>query len=212
VTSGRTPLLIMGAGGLGRELYGWIAGAGTDLQPIGFCDDTPGVELGRFGIDLPVGPPEEIIPRFPGAKFLIAIGAGTAREKLASRLINLGIEPATFVHPSVIMGPNVEIGEGSIVCPATVITTEVRIGRFVLVNCSCNIGHDVTIGDYSTLLGNNAVNGSVTLGSHVNMGSGSLIHPKLRVGDGATIGIGSVVIRNVATGTSVFGVPAVRLG
>ena len=46
----------------------------------------------------------------------------------------------------------------------------------------------------------------VTLQTH------SVLLPHKKVGKRATIGAGSVAIRNVKAGTTVFGVPAMRLG
>jgi len=208
------PLIIVGAGGLGREIYSWCLSAAdeTGLNPVAFCDDRTDLDLTKFGIDLPIAPAEVIVERFPSSRFVIAVGDGRNRAALAARMLALGALPATIVHPSVVLGLNVELGVGTIICPGSVITTQVQIGKFSLVNCSCNIGHDVIVGDYCTFMGNNSINGDVVIGDYVTLGSGAIVHPRLKVGASATIGIGSVALRNVPAGTTVFGVPARNLG
>ena len=43
------------------------------------------------------------------------------------------------------------------------------------------------------------------------IGSHAVVLPGMKIGAGATIGAGAVVVKNVAAGETVFGVPAVRL-
>ena len=52
----------------------------------------------------------------------------------------------------------------------------------------------------------------VGIGSDVWIGGGAIILPGITIGDGAVIGAGSVVTRDVATGQTVAGNPARRIG
>ena len=53
--------------------------------------------------------------------------------------------------------------------------------------------------------------GGVQLAEGVFMGSHAVVVPKVTVGAYAVIGASSVVIRKVASGSTVFGVPAKRI-
>ena len=53
--------------------------------------------------------------------------------------------------------------------------------------------------------------GGVTLQEGAFLGSHAVIVPKVVVGAYAVVGAGSVVIRKVAPGVTVFGVPAKRI-
>jgi acetyltransferase EpsM len=203
------PLVIFGAGGLGRELIGWIRGSSNGATPrwqvSGFVDDaaTPGARCA----DLPVY--ERAAVSAP--RYLLAIGSPSIRQRLAGELRALGWEAETWVHESVVRGVDVEVGEGSVVMPHCLLASGARLGRFVLSIGQNGIGHDADVGDFSVLLGQVSLGGGVTIGKCALVGSGAVIHPEKRVGDGATVGIGSVVLRDVPQGMTVFGNPARRM-
>ncbi len=204
------PLVIFGAGGLGRELLGTINASSATFKaqwPISaFVDDDarPGAICGGLPVlrrDGFAHPP----------RYLLAIGAPRTRRQLAGELARLGWEAPTLVHESVHVGQGAEIGEGSVILQYSSVSADAKIGRFVLVNGRCGIAHDARVGDYSVLLGGDAVSGNVAIGDDVLVGSSVVIHPGLTVGDGAIVGIGSVVIRSVPPGVTVFGNPAKQL-
>jgi acetyltransferase EpsM len=202
------PFVIVGAGGLGRELLGWIASCSDSTQRRyrvqGFVSEQ--AAPGQTCHGLPVLRPEA----FEGAppRYVIAIGEPTVKRRLALALDALRWTAETFVHDSANVGTNAVIGRGAIICPCCRISTDSRIGAHVLVNSSCGVGHDAIVGDYSSLLGNVAVNGHVDVGEGVLLGAGSMVHPGKSVGAWATVGMGSVVLRRVPPHTTVFGNPA----
>ena len=77
-----------------------------------------------------------------------------------------------------------------------------------MVNCHSSAGHDVSIGAWSTVSGHCDLTGQTTLGTGAFLGSGARVIPGKTIGDDAVVGAGSVVIRSVASGQKVFGVPA----
>ncbi len=206
-------VFIVGAGEFARELYGWIVSlpsSAPGLEIVGFADDRP-VDLTPFGIDLPVCRPEEAPTRFPQAAFLLGVAAPAAKRALVGRLLALGIEACTWLHPSVLVGRQTQIGAGTVVSPGAILCSHAVIGPYCTINSLCEIGHDVRLGEYATLLGHNAVNGRVEIGPDCLIGSRAVFHPGIRIGRGATVGIGSVVLANVAEGVTVFGNPARKL-
>ena len=210
--SKHVPVLIYGAGDLGRELLSWIrSDNATNFNPIGFIDDTIDFLTQDDLTGLNVGPLKIMSLLHPGTRTIVAVGSGQGRMSIRKKLQDTNLLIEKYIHCSVILGERVTIGEGSIILPGTIITCDVTIGKLVLINCSCNIGHDVQIDDYSTLLGNNSVNGSVSVGACATLGSRSTILPNVKIGINATVGIGSVVLRTVGSNSTVFGVPAKKL-
>jgi sugar O-acyltransferase (sialic acid O-acetyltransferase NeuD family) len=130
---------------------------------------------------------------------------------VVEKLLAKGAQFFTLIHPTAIVGENVKIGRGVLICPYSVLTVDLTVGDFVTINLLCTIGHDAEIGDFSTLSCHCDVTGGVVLEAEVFMGSRSSILPKVRVGRGAVVGAGSVVLRKVAPGSVVFGVPAKRI-
>jgi acetyltransferase EpsM len=202
------PFVIVGAGGLGRELLGWIAGCGEAtrqryrVQAFVAEQAAPGETCHG----LPVLRPQA----FEGAppRYVIAIADTAAKRRIAQALDALGWTAEVFVHDSANVGLNAVMGPGTIICPCCRISTDSRIGAHVLVNSSCGVGHDAVVGDYCSLLGNVAINGHVEVGEGVLFGAGSMVHPGKSVGDWATVGLGSVVLRRVPAHATVFGNPA----
>lgn len=67
---------------------------------------------------------------------------------------------------------------------------------------NCLLFQQVTIGD---------ADGVPVLGGHVDVGAGAKVLGRIHVGDNARIGANSVVLRDVAAGSTVAGVPAREL-
>lgn len=202
------PLVIFGAGGLARELWGWIKGA-ADCKPRSrvsafVVDGAPAFEC-YDGV--PVWSREQA-GQLGVVEYLIAVADPLSRKRLSAELDALGWVAGRYIHESTMLGINLSIGEGTMIFPRCSISSDATLGEHVLVNGGTAIGHDCVIGSYSSLLGGASINGGVTLGEGVLVGAGAIIHPGKKVGDGATVGMGSAVFRHVAVGQTVFGNPA----
>lgn len=206
-----SPFVIVGTGGLGRELLGWIAGSGaehhTRFRPAAFISE--GDDAGGLCHGVPVLHPDKWSGQAP--RFIVAVADPAIKRRLAVQLAQQGWIPETYIHESSVVGLSTAIGAGSVICPFCRISSDAKLGDHVLVNGGSGVGHDAVVGSYSSLLGSVSVNGNVIVGEGVTIGAGSLIYPGKRVGDGAMIGMGSVVIRNVRERTTVFGNPAKRI-
>ncbi len=205
-------LIIVGAGGFGREVYAWAMHdpeCGESWEMHGFLDDNL---QALEGFDYPIGVVGAIDTYEPQEDelFLCAIGSPQVRFEVCEKLIARGANFYTLVHPSAVIGGNVTLGEGTIVCPQAVLTVDISIGEFVIINCLSSVGHDVVIGDYVSLSGHCDVTGNSQIGEGTLLGSGARILPGKKVGADALIGAGAVVIRSVGDGQKVFGNPAVR--
>ncbi|MGV3616336.1 MAG: acetyltransferase [Fimbriimonas sp.] len=206
-------LIIVGAGGFGREVLLWAEhaiAAGAQLEIKGFLDNKADA-LAGFDVAYPIlGSISDYEPDADD-RFLIAIGNSPVRMKLAAQLTAKGWKFATLIHPTAIVGSRCEVGEGSVVCPHCVVTTDARLGRHVILNLHSTVGHDATVGDGCTISCHCDITGFVQLGEGVLMGTGASVTPGVKVGKYAVIGAGSVAIRNVQALATVVGVPAKRI-
>ena len=73
-------------------------------------------------------------------------------------------------------------------------------------------GHDVKIGDWSHLGAHCFMGGFSKLGTMVTMHPGARLLPHKEAMDGSTIGAGSIAISKVKENTTVFGIPAKKIG
>jgi sugar O-acyltransferase (sialic acid O-acetyltransferase NeuD family) len=203
-------LLIVGAGGFGREILCWA----RDLEPTqaeweigGFLDANPAA-LDGFDVPLEIlGDPAEFAPAETD-RYICAIGDPATKQRVVTGLLARNAQFLTLIHPSVIIAADCRIGAGCILCPSVVLTTNVTLGRFVTLNVGATVGHDVGMGDWCTVSGHADITGKVSLGEAVFAGSHACVLPGLRVGDRAVVGAGAVVTRNVSAGSTMFGVPA----
>lgn len=203
-------LYIVGAGGFGRELYNWMGGleaVGKEWQVRGFLDDDAGA---LDGYDYPkhvIGSITEHEPREEDV-YVCGIGSQQHKRKVCEALKSRGAHFISVIHPTVIMGRNVQLGEGVVLCPRVTLTCDIEVGAMAMINCHTSIGHDVRIGDWVTISANCDLTGYTEAGEGAYFGSGARVIPGKMVGARAIVGAGSVVIRDVPEGVSVFGNPA----
>jgi sugar O-acyltransferase (sialic acid O-acetyltransferase NeuD family) len=178
---------------------------------LGVVDDAPSdenlkrLEARRIRY---LGRVEDAFPHLEQARYVIAIGSPSTRERVARRVDPWPATAATLVHPQASIGSSTTLGEGAVVCAGARLSTNVTIGRHVHVNANATIGHDTVIGDFTSLNPMAAVSGDCHLGPGVLVGVAGVVLNGLRVGDGATIGGAACVVKDVPPGTVVKGVPA----
>ena len=205
-------LIIIGAGGFGREMFGAsreAVGFGERFRIKGFLDANPSALDGFSGYPEIVGSPETYHP-VPDDVFITALGNIASRRRCVEMVKARGGVFIPVIHRSASLGPNVTIGEGSFVAHNVVLTADVKVGRHACVFHGSVIGHDTVLGDYSHVYSLVSIGGSVCVGDGASVFPGAKIVPRITIGAGATVGIGSTVVRDVEAGLTVFGSPAER--
>ncbi len=206
-------LYIVGAGGFGREVYGWLHDTtnSSEWRFCGFLDDNPKA-LDNFSYNKGVIAAISDFRVEASQLFVCGIGTVQTKIKLCQPLLNQGAQFMTLIHPSTIIGKNVHLGQGVVLCPGVILTCDIKVGDMVMINCSSSAGHDVSIGDWSTVSAHCDLTGDTKLGCEVFLGSGVRVIPGKSIGDNAVVGAGSVVIRSVNPKQKVFGNPARPFG
>ncbi len=203
-------LLIIGAGGFGREILAWAQDVPREQRNWeigGFLDANPAA-LSDYECKVPIFADPLSYQPIEGDRFVCAIGDPKTKLRICKTLKERGAEFITLVHPSAVIGNRCTLGEGCIMCPGSVLTADVKIHDFVTLNVKASVGHDAIVGEGSTLSGHVDITGFAQVGIGVFLGSHAVVLPKMKVGDYATVGAGSVVVKKVKPGTTVFGVPA----
>ena len=206
-------LLIVGAGGFGREVLQWAKAMNIQSEiwgPINFLDDNLQA-LDQYHLPNRIeGTISEYTPQ-PGEYFVCAISDPLRKLDVCRLLSDKGAKFANIIHPTAVIADDCSLGEGVIICPHAALSTNVKIGDHVAINTNTCVGHDSIVGNGCSINGLCTIMGNVILEEGVFTGCGAHLLPKVRVGRKAKIGAGSIVIRNVKPCTSVFGNPAVQI-
>lgn len=133
--------------------------------------------------------------------------------RIGTRGFGFAMDPAGFVDVPqlgrVIIGDMVEIGANSTIDrgmgPDTTIGSGTKLDNMV------HLGHNVTVGRACVLVGMTGIAGSTVLEDYVVTAAQSGIAGHLTIGKGAQIAGKSGVMRDVAPGEKVGGIPAVPL-
>ncbi|BCJ46818.1 acetyltransferase [Actinoplanes ianthinogenes] len=208
------PIVIVGCGGHGREIFGIIAAVNdvgdVPWKVIGFVDDTPSEEnLRLVGLldSAWLGPSSTLAGL--DARYVIGIGDPRIRAAVAGRLDGVGRPAAPLVHPAATVGPATTLAEGVVMFAGARVTTNVTLGRHVHLNQNATVGHDSVLGDCVQVNPSAAVSGSCRIGSRALIGTNASVLQGRSVGEGARVGANGCVIRDVRPEQTVKGVPAV---
>lgn len=199
-------LLIVGAGGFGREVIHWVRAAWPEAA----------ARLGGFvaaaaseGASAPVqiiADPDDFEPRSDDG-LVLAIGIPLIRRRVAEALMARGGRFLTLVHPTAVVAPTASIGEGSILCPFSIASDSTTLGRFTLLNYHASLGHDASTGEFSVLSPYATLGGGAHVGSDVFLGLHASVAPGKSVGASSKVSANSACLVDAPGDSLIFGVP-----
>ena len=203
--------IILGAGGLARELYHNLreqharqSGRGNAPVCIGFLDDNK-TEMGS-GYPPILG---TIKDHRPSPKYDYYLGVGIPEIRRRVSLLFRGYEnlfPAWHISRSAeqLAQRGIEVGPGTLI-EQEVLSCDIRIGKFALIRGI--VGHDVQIGDYCEISTGASVLGGTHIEEGVHVAANSVTAPGVRIGAWSKISAGSAVMKDVPPCSLVVGVP-----
>ena len=201
-------LIIIGAGGHGKVVAD-IAIKMNKWQSIAFLDDDKSIKT-SMGLEV-IGKTADAFTNKEEADFFVAIGSNTTREKIQENLIEKGLNVVILIHPSAVIGTDVEIGIGTAVMAGVVINSSSRIGKGCIINTSSSLDHDNVIEDYVHISPGVRAAGSVRVGKGSWIGIGSVISNNVNIYSGCKVGAGAVVVKDITEPGTYVGVPVRRV-
>jgi sugar O-acyltransferase (sialic acid O-acetyltransferase NeuD family) len=198
-------MIVIGAGGHALEVLDILI---QDKYPhqIYFYDDVNPENLIFRGY--PVIKTEiEIKIIFPSNfYFIIGIGTPKYRKQLFNKFIAIGgklssIKSSNSIIPTEIKSKQFDVMNLCYLGP------EIEIGMGTLINTGAQIHHEVKIGEFCEISPRALLLGKVQIGNECSLGGNSTILPKIIIGNNVIIGAGTVVTKNIPDNKVVVGVP-----
>jgi sugar O-acyltransferase (sialic acid O-acetyltransferase NeuD family) len=182
---------------------------------IGIIDSVHPIGTERYGYRV-IGRQDNLIPiinQFRIDAGLITIGDNWSRFKVYSSIIEQvpSFEFINAIHPSVIIGKNVELGFGIVMMAGVIVNPLSKIGNFTFFATGCQVEHDCIIEDYASVSAGSVMGGYVTIGKYSAITLGVTILDRLKIGENSVIGSGSLVLKDVPDNVLAYGNPINKL-
>lgn len=203
-------VVIIGASGHARVIADIVKLSGDEI--VGFLDDNMDIQGNVIFEDKKVlgTTKEEDIEKFKNNYFIIGIGSNRVRKLISEKYPNL--KWYTAIHPSTIIGSNVEIGEGSVLMGGTVINTGTKIGKHCIINTCASLDHDNILDNFVHISPGAHLAGTVRIMDGTWICAGVTVINNITIGKNNIIGAGATVIRNIEVENSTYiGVPVRKI-
>jgi sugar O-acyltransferase (sialic acid O-acetyltransferase NeuD family) len=205
-------LLIIGAGGLGKEVVDIVRSFPQEMEwDLAFVDDQIPVGTIVNGVRV-IGSRallREMPPEHTG--LCVAVGLPALRRNLIREVEGRGFSFPTIIDSSALIRPSAQVEKGVIVGARAFVSCDTVIGSHAVINPGVCVGHDVMIGPYAVIGGGALLSGGVRIGEGTLVGAGASVLAGTAVGDWATVGMGAAVFSAVENGITVLGNPAKAL-
>lgn len=202
--------VIIGAGTYGEVYLAYLQEAGVEV--VGFLDDDPKYE-GKAVRGVPVLGGISALETLKDSDGIEAVycplGNNVLRVKFLTYARELGYKTPNYIHPSVIISPNVTIGEGVYILLGTTIMPHTVIKDFVMISMGVHVAHHNVLDEGVFLSTGCNFGASIHAHKYSYCGISSTIMTGLHeLGEDCLIGAGAVVIRDVEPKAVMAGVPA----
>jgi UDP-perosamine 4-acetyltransferase len=200
-------LVVVGAGGLALAVIDAIERHGR-FTITGLVDD----KTSRHGSTLlghTVLGGREVLSceEIPG-RAVVALGSPRGRESWFAQLEELDFDLPAIVHPSAVLGCDVEIAAGALLLAGVIVDAAARLRRGAILNTGSIVSSDCDVGEFGHLAPGARLAGGVRVGARTYVGIGASIAQGVDVGADAVIGANAAVVQSVPSGTTAVGVPA----
>lgn len=200
------PLMILGAGGLAREVASLAQSMGLKVCAFwGQGADQRKSHLNGIEVICSKG----ALPSCKTVQVLAAIGNPLNKFRAIQEAKSAGFFFTSLIHPSLFIdAKHISWGEGCIFFPGVFLTTNIKIGSHVCIYPGSTLGHDCLVDDYCTLAPGVHLAGHTHLEEKVFMGTGSVTKENIRIGKESLVGAGAVVIDDFPSKSKAVGCPA----
>lgn len=201
-------LLIIGASGHGKVVTD-IAMKMNKWQSIAFLDDDKNIKS-SMGLEV-IGTSDDVFTHIDEYEIFVGIGNNDTRQRVHEMLETFGASIPVLIHPSAVIGNQVEIGYGTAVMAGAIVNSCTKIGKSCIINTGSTIDHDNCIEDFVHISPGAHLAGTVKVGQGSWLGIGSVVSNNINITNGCKVGAGSVVVQDITEPGVYVGVPVRRV-
>jgi sugar O-acyltransferase (sialic acid O-acetyltransferase NeuD family) len=188
-------MYLYGASGHGKVIKDIVEAQGDSVEA--FIDDNPNLShyCGK-----------QVFSQAHGlSPMIVSIGINKTRMKIVEKLI---CQFTKAIHPTAIVSPSAQIGEGTVVMPGAIINADAVIGKHCIINTGASVDHECVVGDFCHIAPHASLCGQVHVGAGTLVGVGASVIPCIEIGEWCIIGAGAVVTKPISGYSKAVGVPA----
>ncbi len=208
-------VIILGGKGI-AAIAAWIMDRRGDAEIVGLVNDkySVGEYLGTKKKYRIIGKSDDI-RRFINNTdyyFFVAFHGMEREEEVYNKVLSFEIPRERLYSPidpeAIVSYDYSDIGSGVLVAPGAQIGPDVSIGDYSVILGNAYIGHDSTIGRFCHIAAGAIIGSYVYMGDACHIGLNATVKENVRINDFALIGMGSVVLNDVDSNTIEVGNPA----
>jgi acetyltransferase-like isoleucine patch superfamily enzyme len=144
--------------------------------------------------------------------FVITVGSSPEfRFNQFTILSQLGAHLPNIIHPSTVIGKNVEIGVGNLIFGNVHIGADARIGNSNLISSNSTFEHHNVLGDGNCFGPQVATSGNVKIGDRCRFGSGIIVEPSIEIASEVTIASNVTITANIEMKCTVKAISNLRV-
>ncbi len=179
---------------------------------VGVVDSINEIGTILFGYEV-VGRQEELnelVAKYDVHAGLITIGDNWSRKIVYDCLINQipDFKFVNAIHPSSIIGSNVEFGVGIVAMAGCIFNPNSTVGNFCFFATGAQIEHDCIVGDFASVSAGSVTGGKVVIGKYSAITLGVIIMDRVNIGENTVVGSGSLVTKDLPNNVLAYGNPA----
>jgi sugar O-acyltransferase (sialic acid O-acetyltransferase NeuD family) len=146
---------------------------------------------------------------FLDKNFIVAVGNNKIRQNMCCKINKNGGHTPSLIHPTAVISPSAEIGNGVYIQAMAYIWTNVKINDYCIISPNVVIAHHSNIGEACLISTGTVVGASIKIKEKSFLGIGTIIVTGIsEIGENSLIGAGAVVLKNVAPNSVMVGNPA----
>ncbi len=201
-------LILLGAGGHATVLAEILQQSGKTLLGLA----SPEAATSGLLATLPYLGDDNAVTQLPADVQLVnglgSTNSTATRARLFQHYRAAGYCFADVRHPSAIISPSAQTGDGLQALAGSLINSEAQLGDNVLINSRAVVEHHCHISDNCHIASGAVLCGDCRLKAGVHVGAGAIVKQGLHIGENAVIAAGAVVVCDVPEDSLAIGVPA----